>query len=173
MRASWEFKDDAKYRQRLPGLAANTCYDGGIWVRRKSSATGTFTLSVGGVDVTQNIALLTNDTWTLVALPLNEDNWEQAIGGDKYFAIAVTSLATGTLQVDAAFFRPMVEVNGIMMGAEPDSTAITSDYERTFDATFPDQGLVQQHILIGFKAVAGRDAFLNAASSPTVDESGI
>lgn len=172
-RACWELKDDCRYKQSLPPLVRDTCYDAGIWVRRKNSATGTFTLYVGGVTVSVDISTLTNDTWTLVGLPQNENNWELAIGTGDTLEFGVSSLAVGTLKVDATFFRQMTAFNGTMWGAEPSPTDMTSNFEGTLNATFPDQGLIQQHIMYGFRPTVGVNAFLLSASSPTLDESGI
>lgn len=173
-RACWELKDDCRYKQSLPQLTRDTCYDAGIWVRRKNSATGAFNLYVGGsATVTIDISTLTNDVWTLIALPQDENNWERTMGTGDTFEFELTSLATGTLKVDAAFFRNMIPVNGTMWGAEPSATVMSVDYEGTLNATFPDQGIIQQHIMFGFRPVVRGDAFLNSAASPTIDESGI
>lgn len=172
---SWQWDADFEIEQPLRGVVDNTCYDAGVLVKRTNSATGTVTMTVGGVSFNVSLASLTNGVWTLLALPLTEDNWARSIKAGDKLKIAGASIATGEVAVDSAFFNPMVEHNGVFWNAIQDGTALSVDFAGSFTHTFPDQGYIQQHMLIGFGGTgnAGRDAFLNSASSPTIAETGI
>lgn len=173
----WRATSNVVIQQKLRGVVDNICYDGGVWVRRNTGVTaGTLTLTIGGVTVTQNLASLTAGTWTLVALPLDENNWARQIKSGEDFKIAITGY-TGTtagVDLDSAFFNPMQELNGLMWNVIQDGTALSVDYEGEFEHDTPDQGYIQQHMLIGFgdDGAAGRNAFLNSAASPTIAETG-
>lgn len=147
--------------QRLRGIQTPQPYDYGVWIKRRSSATGDFILTVGSKTYTVDISTLTNDVWTFVgpeynATPANDTqqyHWPQNFQtDDTQFKIETDSLATGALRIDRAFFRPMQPLNGLWFSFLGGTTPIARSYTAAIPLTLAGSDTIIQrwvHMLYG------------------------
>lgn len=161
--------NDIDISQPLPNLSDNTAYDAGIWIRDPNgTATGTFSITIGGATtVNQNVASLVSNTWTLVALPLTADNWSKTLKTDNARYRIHTSSIANTLEIDAAFFHPMLKHNATRWTVLPATTPVGEDYEASFDDTISTDSVVQKLLSLGYP---NQDYYLPSAASPSPSE---
>jgi hypothetical protein len=101
-------------------------------VMRKSSATGTFTLTFGSKTAMLDVSTISNDTWTVVRLALDKNlffpNWNQE---DPKVSVGMATLATGTVLVDDVIVTPMTFFDGTWWALVGGSTPFLRDGEFT------------------------------------------
>lgn len=144
--------------QRLPDVDFNTPYHAGVWICRKSSATGDFILTVGNYSITVDISTLTNDVWTFVGFDptdstLRSKHWPDnfVTGDDPKFQIETSSLAVGALRIDTAEMETMARYNGLWIHVAPGPTPIGVDYAGSFALSYSSDTVIQRwlHFLYG------------------------
>lgn len=82
-------------------------------IMRKSSATGTVTLTVGSQSSNVALSGLTNDQWHTLRLEIGTKNWFNNWNTDgATVAIDVATLATGTVYIDDVQFAPFTQIGG-------------------------------------------------------------
>lgn len=85
-----------------------------VMLRRRSSATGTFTLRFGGQNVTQALSGLTNDVWTELLITVGQKNWPKYVDEQNLdISLELASYGgSGSLEVDDVLFAPFDMFDG-------------------------------------------------------------
>ncbi len=82
-------------------FATDVAYYVHVAIRRRSSANGSFILSLGNASTTVDLTTLTNDQWVLVKIGVSKDNWYRTFGKDGLtLSLERTGGSTGTVDVD-------------------------------------------------------------------------
>lgn len=145
-----EFKTSSSIYQAISSIPVLEPCDWGFWAKRKASATGTATMTVGSnATATVDISTLTNDVWTFVGATLNTNLWpENFTAATPRLTIAVTSLATGTIYIDAVKIQQMTYFNGSYWSGLPNTTDALVGYTGTFNDTVASDSVINRQIFL-------------------------
>lgn len=135
---------DIHFFKRLSNLQADVPYYGGIWVKRRNSATGDVIVYAGAQSNTLDISTISNDVWTFVPFTATTaGSTRQLFWGEKIrsnnakFGFYTDTIGTGQIRFDAAVFIPMVPLNGVYVHFEPGATQLLDDYTGTLTFGLP------------------------------------
>jgi len=147
-----EFKTSSSIYQAISSVPIGDPCDWGFWIKRKSSATGDVTMTVGSnATATVSIASLTNDVWTFVGATLNENLWpENFTAATPRLTIAVATLATGTVYIDAVKIQQMTYFNGAFVSGLPNTTDALVGYTGTLNDTVSSDSVINRQLSLSY-----------------------
>lgn len=127
-----------------------------VWLRRRSSANGTGTLTLGSQTATVDVTTLTNDVWTRLRLSdgTSSKNWPAVWNQNAAtFAFALSSNSTGTLEVAFPMLCGMSQIDGTWWRVLPGTTPfVVGDEFTVTDALDSTDARVQQLVARLFNA---------------------
>lgn len=137
-----------------------------IALRRRASATGTFTVAVGAQSVAQDISSLSNDTWTVLPAAIDANLWTKNLTQTAAdINLTMASLATGTLEVDDLVIVPMFAFDNQWFTNVGGSTAYLLDDLLTFTDTISSDTKIQKWLWLLYQRYLPSDS-----SSPTLPD---
>lgn len=159
---------DIAISQNLRSVSRGNPYDYGVWVKRRNSATGNVKVICGSITVTQNVALLTNDAWTFVGVPLGQNCWPDnfTVGDNLRFKIQTETIATGQVRLDSVEFSPFARINGVYVRPQASATPLATDYRGTWTFSISSDSEIQKWIHF----VYGEGYCLPSAGSPSITD---
>lgn len=81
--------------------------------RRKNSATGTLSVTLGGVSTSVSIASGTNDVWNILRIPVGTNCWYKNFKNAALtLSIQVATLAVGQVDIDDVIITPFASFDG-------------------------------------------------------------
>jgi len=149
-----EIKGDHTLFQKITSnLGTTEPYHWGFFAKKKTSATGTITMTVGdNATATISIGSLSNSSFTAVPATMNENLWPENFMdvANPKVSIAVSSLATDTVIVDGFWFHKMHRYNGTFWLPRPGSTQLQVGYTGTFNDVLNTESPFQLLLLLIF-----------------------